>query len=85
MNRQRAGRGATSRDSSKAGSEVDVEAIKAQVREGMIKAQEYNDKARDIALQIIALERDFEAKSSRECRPSTIMVCSALAAQETSA
>ena len=64
MNRPRTGRSTAARDGVKDPGESELEAVKALVREGLLEAKRHNDKARELGLQIVALEEEIKSKGS---------------------
>ena len=65
MNRQRTGRSTAVRgDGNKDTGDVDFEAHKSLVREGLLEAKKHNDRSRELGLQIIALEEEIKSKGS---------------------
>jgi hypothetical protein len=64
MNRPRTGRSTAARDSNRDPGESELETVKALAREGLLEAKKHNDKARELGLQIVALEEEIKSKGS---------------------
>jgi hypothetical protein len=64
MNRPRTGRSTATRDGVRDSGESELEAVKAQVREGLLEAKKHQDRARELGIQIVALEEDIKSKGS---------------------